>query len=91
MQPTLAHAYKSCQPEDLENSMCFEILGFDVLIDTNMKPWVLEINISPSFSIDTPLDFRIKKEVIEESIRLLNLSYNRKLRFRRKEKKEWQK
>ena len=88
MQPTLAHAYKSCQPEDLENSMCFEILGFDVLIDTNMKPWVLEINISPSFSIDTPLDFRIKKEVIEESIRLLNLSYNRKLRFRRKEKKE---
>ena len=60
IQPTLAHAYKSCQPEDIENSMCFEILGFDVLIDSMMKPWVLEVNISPSFSVDTPLDFRIK-------------------------------
>ena len=91
IQPTLAHAYKSCQPEDVENSMCFEILGFDILIDTKMKPWVLEVNISPSFSVDTPLDFRIKRGVIEESIKLLNLSYKRKLRFRKKEKSEFQK
>ena len=71
--------------------MCFEILGFDILIDTKMKPWVLEVNISPSFSVDTPLDFRIKRGVIEESIKLLNLSYKRKLRFRKKEKSEFQK
>lgn len=22
-QPSLAHAYRACQPDDLENSMCF--------------------------------------------------------------------
>ncbi|CAI2370392.1 unnamed protein product [Moneuplotes crassus] len=90
IQPSLAHAYRSCQPEDVENSMCFEILGFDILIDQKLKPWVIEINTSPSFHVDTPLDYTIKKGVIEESIRLLNLSYNRKLRFKKKEKTEFQ-
>jgi tubulin polyglutamylase TTLL6/13 len=58
--------------------MCFEILGMDILIDHKLKPWVIEINISPSFNVDTPLDYRIKQGVIEESIRLLNLSYQNK-------------
>lgn len=70
--------------------MCFEILGMDILIDQKLKPWVIEVNISPSFHVDTPLDFRIKKGVIEESMRLLNLSYFRKMKFKKKEKTEFQ-
>jgi tubulin polyglutamylase TTLL6/13 len=27
VQPSLAHMFKSCQPDDTENSMCFEVLG----------------------------------------------------------------
>jgi tubulin polyglutamylase TTLL6/13 len=36
--------------------MCFEILGFDVLIDKNGTPWLLEVNHAPSFNCDTALD-----------------------------------
>ena len=32
-QPELAHNYRTCQPSDLENMMCFQILGFDILLD----------------------------------------------------------
>jgi len=38
IQPSLSHTYRSCQPNDLSNSMCFEILGLDILIDHKLRP-----------------------------------------------------
>jgi tubulin polyglutamylase TTLL6/13 len=52
-----------------------------VLIDANLKPWLLEINHAPSFSTDTPFDFKIKKDVIADAIELLGFSYHRKKKF----------
>jgi len=60
------------------------------MIDHKLKPWVIEINISPSFSVDTPLDFKIKKGVIQESIKLLALSRNKRIRFRKTRKTQFQ-
>ena len=59
-------------------SQCFEILGFDVMLDNKLKPWLLEINHAPSFATDTPLDFKIKRDLIADTIQLLNLSYYKK-------------
>lgn len=60
------------------NSMCFEILGFDVLIDDKLKPWLIEINHAPSFATDTPLDFKMKKDVVADAIQILGMTYKRK-------------
>lgn len=38
VQSSLAHTYKACQPDDPSNSMCFEILGLDVMLDSSLKP-----------------------------------------------------
>ena len=40
--------------------MRFEILGFDFMIAENNKLYLLEINYTPSFTTDTPLDLQIK-------------------------------
>jgi tubulin polyglutamylase TTLL6/13 len=48
--------------------MCFEVLGFDIILDSKLKPWLLEVNHAPSFSTDTPLDFKIKKDLIADTI-----------------------
>lgn len=41
VQPILAHTYRSSQPDNLANNMCFEILGFDVMLDHELKPVIL--------------------------------------------------
>ncbi len=55
-QPRLANVYKSFQIDDFENSMFFQILGFDIMLDHQCKPYLLEVNHSPSFTCDSPLD-----------------------------------
>ena len=49
VQPDLLHNYRTCQPNDRTFDMCFEVLGFDVLIGADTKPWLLEVNQAPSF------------------------------------------
>lgn len=54
--------------------MCFEVLGFDIMIDHKLNPYLLEINYTPSFTTDTPLDRLIKKNLIHDTLNLLNIS-----------------
>jgi tubulin polyglutamylase TTLL6/13 len=91
VQPSLAHTYRSCQPDDVENSMCFEILGFDIFLDNKLKPWILEVNHAPSFVCDTPLDTKIKKGLLTDVVKLLNLSISKKQKFKREKANEFQK
>ena len=39
---------------------CFELLGFDVLLDARGRTWLLEANTSPSMEMHTPLDRAVK-------------------------------
>ncbi len=60
VQPSLQHAYRSSQPDDLENSLCFQILGFDVILDHRLRAKVLEVNMLSSYGTDSPLDKKVK-------------------------------
>ena len=58
--------------------MCFQILGFDIILDKNCKPFLLEVNHAPSFATETPLDYEIKKKLFQDTFQLLGLSVERK-------------
>lgn len=37
-------------------NQCFEIYGFDVMVDAKLRPWLLEVNVAPSLSSSSPYD-----------------------------------
>ena len=88
IQPSLAHLYKSCIADDIDGSCCFEILGFDILLDKELNVWLLEVNHSPSLSTDTPLDWKIKGNLIADTLTLLNMTHKKKKLYLQNKKKE---
>lgn len=84
VHPYLSRIYREAQPSDFGNNKCFEILGFDILIDHKLKPWLLEVNHAPSFNVDSPFDYRVKSELLKDTFRLLRVDVEKKLKhFRR--------
>ena len=52
---------------------CFELLGFDILIDSQLEPWLIEVNLSPSLGCESPLDLRIKGNVVSDLFTLIGV------------------
>ncbi|VFV40748.1 tubulin polyglutamylase ttll13 [Lynx pardinus] len=71
----LRHNYRTCFPHYLSGGTraCFEILGFDILLDHKLKPWLLEVNHSPSFTTDSRLDREVKDALLCDAMTLVNL------------------
>jgi len=46
------------------------LLGFDILVDSQCKPWLLEVNSSPALSVDCKIDELIKPKLIKDTIGL---------------------
>jgi len=42
------------------------VLGFDILIDNALNPWLIEVNLSPSLNCDSPLDQKVKGNMIAD-------------------------
>jgi len=42
------------------SSACFAVIGVDLMVDSNLNPWLIEINHLPSFKTDTDVDKMIK-------------------------------
>ena len=53
---------------------CFELYGFDIMLDSDLKPWLLEVNISPSFSSSSPFDKTVKTKLACDFLTLVGVN-----------------
>uniref|UniRef100_A0A8C9VFH2 Tubulin tyrosine ligase-like family, member 7 n=1 Tax=Scleropages formosus TaxID=113540 RepID=A0A8C9VFH2_SCLFO len=91
-EPHVLHAYRMCRPGQPpgSDSVCFEVLGFDIILDRKLKPWLLEINRAPSFGTDQKIDYDVKKGVLLNTLKLLNIRGSDKKRNLAQQKAEAQ-
>jgi len=71
-------------------SRCVEILGFDLMVDEALKPWLIEVNHLPSFATDSPLDNRIKSRVVSAALSVLRTKAEDKKCYRESIKRDAQ-
>ncbi|KAI5614687.1 tubulin polyglutamylase TTLL7 isoform X1 [Silurus asotus] len=91
-EPHVLHAYRMCRPGQPpgSDSVCFEVLGFDIILDRKLKPWLLEINRAPSFGTDQKIDYDVKRGVLLNALKLLNIRASDKRRNLAQQKAEAQ-
>lgn len=79
IKSTCLKALVSAQNDIEYNPSCFDLYGFDVIFDEDLRCWLLEINSSPSLACDTLLDDMIKQRLIDDTIDLVNpVDFDRK-------------
>lgn len=82
IQPHLQATYHTTVTANDGKSRCFEILGFDILIDNQLNPWLIEVNTMPSLSTGSPFDENLKKSAVLGAMKIIDL----KAAFRRRYK-----
>lgn len=81
VQPFLAHAYRCSQPNDTNSAICFQILGFDIFLDSKLRPQLLEVNHTPSFTVDSPLDKLVKRAVLKDCLLMIGVQADCRNKF----------
>ncbi|XP_034940775.1 tubulin polyglutamylase TTLL4-like [Chelonus insularis] len=61
---------------------CFELFGVDILLDENLKPWLLEVNISPSLQSSSALDIAVKGPLIANVLNIVGFHLPSKISVR---------
>lgn len=70
--PVLKHNYNVCFPKHDKIQASFQLLGFDILVDWKLKPYILEVNHTPSLSADESVDMEVKRPLIRDTLNLLS-------------------
>ena len=50
--------------------LCFEIFGYDFILDNDFKPWILEINNNPGLGISSPVILKLVPRMLDDAFRL---------------------
>ena len=79
--------YPATKKTCIHRTNCFELYGFDIMIDSDFKPWLIEINLSPSLACDSQLDMQIKGKLLADTFNLVGIKqFDRKVESANKAK-----
>ena len=54
-------------------SNCFEVFGFDILVDANLKAWLIEVNTCPSLGCSSLVDRQVKFPMISDLLHMIGV------------------
>ncbi|MBN3309071.1 TTLL9 polyglutamylase, partial [Amia calva] len=64
---------QSVQKVIINDKHCFELYGYDILLDHNLKPWLIEVNASPSLTASSQEDYELKSRLLEDTLHIVDM------------------
>nr|XP_028584574.1 probable tubulin polyglutamylase TTLL1 isoform X2 [Podarcis muralis] len=66
----IVQSLKAVAPVMNNDKHCFECYGYDIIIDDKLKPWLIEVNASPSLTSSTANDRILKYNLINDTLNI---------------------
>ncbi|XP_067907360.1 polyglutamylase complex subunit TTLL1-like isoform X2 [Heterodontus francisci] len=67
----IVQSLKAVSPVMINDKHCFECYGYDIIIDSKLKPWLIEVNASPSLASSTANDRIMKYNLINDTLNIV--------------------
>uniref|UniRef100_A0A1B6E2G1 Polyglutamylase complex subunit TTLL1 n=1 Tax=Clastoptera arizonana TaxID=38151 RepID=A0A1B6E2G1_9HEMI len=67
----IVHSLKAVSYIMANDRHCFECYGYDIIIDDNLKPWLVEVNAAPSLTSTTVNDRILKYKLINNILNVV--------------------
>jgi len=73
IQEVVLRSLFAVQSAIISDKHCFELYGFDVIVSSDLRPWLLEVNSSPSLTATTREDYELKFGLLDDTLTVLDL------------------
>uniref|UniRef100_A0A8C9R621 Polyglutamylase complex subunit TTLL1 n=1 Tax=Scleropages formosus TaxID=113540 RepID=A0A8C9R621_SCLFO len=67
----IVQSLKAVAPVMNNDKHCFECYGYDIIIDDKLKPWLIEVNASPSLTSSTANDRILKYNLMNDTLNIV--------------------
>uniref|UniRef100_A0A7S1SVZ6 Tubulin--tyrosine ligase-like protein 9 n=1 Tax=Tetraselmis chuii TaxID=63592 RepID=A0A7S1SVZ6_9CHLO len=66
IQQLIIASLRSVQNTIINDRHCCEMYGYDVMIDSDLRPWLIEVNSSPALSASDQTDYDLKTRLVDD-------------------------
>jgi len=73
IQMVILRSLLAVQHVMISDKHCFELYGYDIMIDAELKPWLIEVNASPSLTANTREDYLMKTEMLHGMLDVVDM------------------
>jgi len=77
IQDLIIRSLLSVQQTMIQDKHSFELYGYDVLFDQDLKPWLIEVNASPSITKSNEEDHQLKFDVLNDLVDVIDVEGKR--------------